>query len=67
MKVLMQNRITRRFLGKDAVWQRSTAKARNFGSSEKAIAYFRSHRLKNVQIVLRFEVVRYDIELPLTA
>ena len=67
MKVLMQNCVTRRFLGKGDVWYESPNKARDFETSGRAIAYYLSRQLKDAQIVLHFDrTPRYDIELPLS-
>ena len=69
MKVLIQNCVTKRFLGKgDEVWHESADQARDFGSSPNAVAYYVSHRgLKDVQVVLHFDYdPRLNIQLSLS-
>ena len=67
MKVLMQNCVTGRFLGKGGVWHESADKARDFGSNRNAIDYYVAHRLPDVQIVMHFEPdPRLSITLPLS-
>ena len=67
MKVLIQNCLTHRFLGKGDKWYKSPDKARDFGSGEKAIAHYIKHRLKDAQIVLHFHrTPGQDIDLPLS-
>ena len=60
MKVLMQNCVTRRFLGE--------GNARDFGSSPNAVAYYVSNpQLNDVQIVLHFDYdPRLNIKLTLS-
>jgi len=67
MKVLIQNCVTRRFLGERGAWHRSAAKAKDFKAGTEAIDYYVTHGLEDVQIVLHFDFApRLNIELPLT-
>ena len=68
MKVLMQNCVSGRFLGKGDVWHESVDKARDFGSSPIAVAYYVSNpQLKDVQVVLHFDYdPRLNIQLSLS-
>ena len=67
MKVLMQNCVTGRFLGKGGGWHESADKARDFGSNRNAIDYYVAHRLPDVQIVMHFDAdPGLDIALPLS-
>lgn len=67
MKVLLQNRFTRCFLGKGGRWVEMCARARAFRSGVEAIDYSVTHRLQNVRMLLHFESApRYDIALDLT-
>ena len=67
MKILMQNCVTGRFLGEGDVWRESPDKARDFGSNKKAIDYYVSNQLEDVQIVMYFEPdPRLSITLPLS-
>ena len=68
MKVLIQNCVTKRFLGGGNTWHESADQARDFGSSPNAVAYYVSHRgLKDVQVVLHFDYdPRLNIHLSLS-
>ena len=68
MKVLMQNCVTGRFLGKGDMWYLNANEAMDFGASKNAIAYYISHRSQDAQIVLHFDGdPRLDIQLPLSS
>jgi len=47
--------VTGRFLGKGDLWHERPDKARDFGSNKKAIDYYVSNQLEDVQIVMHFE------------
>jgi len=67
MRVLIQNYVSRRFLGDGDLWCESPRDARDFHSSEIAIPHYILHKFEDAQIVLHFDYdSRLDIELPLS-
>jgi len=66
MRILVQDCVTRRFLGEGSLWGSSAAEARNFRTSGEASDFCFSSDLKDVQVVLHFDfAVHQNIELPL--
>jgi len=67
VKVLMQNCVTGRFLGKDDEWHESAGRAQDFGTGASAIAYYVAHRVPDAQIVLYFGADPHlNIRLPMS-
>jgi hypothetical protein len=66
MRILIQNCFTHLYLKATAEWTTDPETARNFPSSEKAMVFCAEHRLPEVQIVLKFESDRYDLNFPIT-
>ena len=66
MKILIQNCLDHRYLKSASEWTAEPDDARNFPTSEKALAYCAEHRIPAVQIVLKFDASHYDIQMPIT-
>lgn len=66
MKILIQNYLTRCFLTPRGSWHRSAKRARIFYSSTAALLWVTENKLKDVQLVLRFDDPKQDIEMPLS-
>ena len=64
MKVLVQNPITMEFLESDDHWTEEAAEAFAFADSHEAVHYCLLHGLGKMQVVLKFEDGRYDVQLP---
>jgi hypothetical protein len=64
MKTLLQKANTGLYLGSTGRWTSDSDKARDFKSSVTARTYCESHGILHAQIVLKFNVDRYDIVLP---
>jgi hypothetical protein len=47
-------------------WTALADLAKNFPSSERAIAYCSEHRIPAVRVVLKFDSDKYDIQVPIT-
>lgn len=67
MKILVQNCHNHLYLISLSEWTAVASEARTFPSSEKAIVYCAENRIPAVQIVLKFDYDRYDINVPITA
>jgi hypothetical protein len=67
MKILVQNCHNHLFLKTLSDWTDSPCDARNFPTSENALAYCAEHRIPSVQIILKFDYDQYDISVPITA
>jgi hypothetical protein len=66
MKILVQNCLTHLYLKALAEWTHEVSEARSFPNSERAIAFCTEHRIPAVQVVLKFESDRYDINVPIS-
>jgi hypothetical protein len=66
MKILVQNCLTHLYLRTLSEWTADAAEARNFRASEEAIIFCSKHQIPAVQVVLKFDSDRYDINVPLT-
>jgi hypothetical protein len=66
MKILVQNCLNHLYLKTPSEWTADPEDARNFSTSEKALGYCAEHRIPAVQIVLKFNADRYDIQMPIT-
>jgi hypothetical protein len=67
MKILVQNCLNHLYLKSLTGWTSDAAEAKSFPTSEDAIKYCTKHRLPAVQIVLKFELDHFDIQVPITA
>ena len=66
MRVLVQNCVTRKFLGEGCMWLSSQAEAKAFQTSVEAVDFCFSNKLDDVQVVLHFDFATHqNIELPL--
>ena len=66
MKILIQNCFNHLYLKSPSEWTPKPEEAKNFASSEKALAFCAEHPIPAVQIVLKFDVSHYDIQMPIT-
>jgi len=64
MRILVQQKTTGLYFKDIDAWARNSAEAMDFVSSSAAIDFCVANRLKDMQIVLKFEEHRYDIVLP---
>jgi hypothetical protein len=66
MKILVQNCLNHLYLKSVSEWTPEVTEAKNFPTSEQAIAYCSEHQIPAVQVVLKFDYDRYDIRVPIT-
>jgi hypothetical protein len=66
MKILVQNCLNHRYLKSLQEWTADASEAKNFSTSESALAFCTRHKLPAVHIVLKFDPDRYDITVPIT-
>ena len=66
MKILVQNCLNHLFLKSVSEWTPDPEEAKNFSTSERALGFCAEHRIPAVQIVLKFDSDRYDIQMPIT-
>ena len=65
MRVLVQNCVTRKFLGEGCIWLNSQAEAKAFRTGADAVDFCFTHDLEDVQVVLHFDSAAHlDIQLP---
>lgn len=64
MRILLQQKATGLYFKDVGTWVRSGSEAMDFVSSTSAIDFCVANRLKDVQLVLKFEEQQYDIVLP---
>lgn len=64
MKALLQQVGTGLYFSAPGEWTAEHGKAHDFKSSVTARTYCLRHSIEDVQIVLKFDVDRYDIVLP---
>lgn len=65
MRVVLQNRLTRRYVLENEGWTPFSREALDFGSCEKAAAFARQKRLTDVQIELEYRPTGQKFHLPL--
>ena len=66
MRVLVQNCITRKFLGEDGLWLNNQAEAKVFRAGLEALDFCFANKLDDVQVVMHFDSATHqNIELPL--
>lgn len=65
MKVLLQHKESGLYLKDIGVTTHDTLDAMEFLSSTQAIEFCASHKIADMQIVLRFQEQHYDIVLPM--
>ena len=66
MKVLIQNCFSHKYFVSLGEWTENPDTARNFPTTEKAMAFCMEHRIPEAQVVLKFEYDRYDIKVPVS-
>jgi hypothetical protein len=64
MRILVQQKTSGLYFKDIDAWARTSAEAMDFVSSSAAIDFCVSNKLKDMQIVLKFEEQQYDIVLP---
>jgi hypothetical protein len=62
-KVLVQHVSTRNYLGSQRLWVKSESEAHLFPNTLEAIDYCLAHRIRHVDIILKFPDPSYDIRL----
>ncbi|TAL02870.1 MAG: hypothetical protein EPO07_06895 [Verrucomicrobia bacterium] len=65
MKILLQQRESGLYLRELGDWTPDAGQAMDFLSSTRAIDFCATHRIGDVQLVLKFEEQSYDIVLPM--
>jgi hypothetical protein len=63
MKVVLQNKLSRFYFGNDGRWTADHSKARDFGTSLKAMDFLQANKVEQAQVVLKFQDTKYDIVL----
>lgn len=63
MKVVLQNKLSRFYLGNDGKWTADHSKVRDFESSLRAMDFLQANKMENTQVVLKFQDTKYDIVL----
>jgi hypothetical protein len=66
VKILVQNCLNHLYLKGVGDWTAEPADAHTFASSEEAILFCSEHQIPAVQVVLKFDEKRYDIQVPLS-
>lgn len=66
LKILIQHKGTGRYLTEDGAWVDLEEGAKDFPNASRAVDFCREHKLKDVQITLRFDTGLPDIALPVT-
>ena len=66
MKILVQNCLNHMYLRSLSEWTPEVSEAKEFSTSEKALAYCNEHQIPAVQVVLKFDYEQYDIRVPIT-
>ena len=64
MRIFLQQRETGLYLKDVDIWTSDRSEAMEFVSSTTALEFCQINKLDAVQVVLRFEQVRYEIVLP---
>ncbi len=63
MKVLIQHLTTRHYLREDDSWTGEKSLAKDFGTSISALDHCHKKKLKEVDIVMDFEDLHYNLSL----
>ena len=66
MKILLQNCVNHLYLKGVQEWTAEPSEAKSFPTSENAISYCTEHQISAVQVVLKFDERRYDIQVPIS-
>jgi len=66
MRILLQQKNSGLYLKELGAWTLNAADATDFLSSTKALAFCATHKILDVQLVLKFDEQHYDIVLPAT-
>ena len=66
MKILVQNCLNHLYLKSLSEWTPESSEAKEFPTSENALAFCTEHQIPAVQVVLKFEYDRYDVKVPIT-
>lgn len=64
MRILIQQKNTGLYIKDLGAWTSNAADANDFLSSTKALAFCATHKISDVQLVLKFDAEHYDIVLP---
>jgi hypothetical protein len=64
MRILVQQKTTGRYFKDIDAWAQNSADAMDFVSSSAAIDFCVANKLRDMQVVLKFEEHQYDIVLP---
>ncbi len=64
MKILLQNKVTRKYIQGPRTWTRAFEKANDFKTSVRALEFYRLYKLENVQVVMKFDDLQADVLLP---
>jgi hypothetical protein len=64
MRILVQQKASGLYFKDIEAWTRDTAEAMDFVNSTAAIDFCVNNKLKDVQLVLKFDEQQYDIVLP---
>jgi len=64
MKALIRNLNTGHFLTASGEWSEDENQAKDFESSIAAVSLAKRKNLRNVEVVLRFGLPTYDVQLP---
>ncbi len=64
MKIILQNSQSKAFFTANNGWNSEIASARQFGTSQELWGFCTANRLKNVQMVVKFEDARFDMVIP---
>ena len=67
MRILVQQKETGLYFKDIGSWVNSSSEAMDFLNSTAAIDFCVSNKLKDVQLVLKFEEQQYDIVMPVQA
>jgi hypothetical protein len=67
MRIVVQQKTTGLYFQDIDSWSRTSAEAMDFVCSSAAIDFCVANKLKDMQIVLKFEEQAYDIVLPVVA
>ena len=66
MRILLQQKKTGLYFKELGDWVQDAGSANDFLSSAKAMAFCATHKISDVQLVLKFDEQHYDIVLPTT-
>jgi hypothetical protein len=63
MRVLVQNATTKLYFGRQTLWTIDPEQAFNFEHTLHALNFMQRSKMKNVQIVMKFDDDQFDIHL----